>query len=89
MPEGLRDFDRKLQAVIDDYNSITTKCDEKLGSIEEAYDKDGANKLSEEGLRQAVLDGNVPTAITNTGSSSSCGKPCVSDCGKYTLDSDP
>ena len=68
---------------------IAAKSDDVFESIEEAYNKDGANKFNDDKLRRAVLDGNVPTAIADAGASTSCGKPSVSDCGRYILDSDP
>ena len=79
MPDGLMDFDRELQAELDDCNNINAKCDERLESIKENHNEDGANELSEEELQQAVLNGNVQTATADAGASVSCGKPSVSD----------
>ena len=31
----------------------------------------------------------MPTAIADARASASCGKPSLSDCGRYTLDNDP
>ena len=52
-------------------NNIAAKSDEVVESINKDYDKDGANKLTEEELRQAVLNGTVPTAIAHAGASAS------------------
>ena len=44
---------------------------------------------SEEELKQMVLNGEVPTAIADSGASSSVGKPMISTCGDYALNADP
>ena len=80
MPDGFIDFDSKFQTEMVFFDSMNRKSDEVLDSIEEAYNEDGANKLSEEELQQAVLNGTVPTSIVNFGASASCDQPSLSDC---------
>ena len=68
----LNHLDSALEREKTSFNSIAAKTDEVLENTEEAYDKDGANELSEDKLRTAVLNGTDPTGITNAGASASC-----------------
>ena len=40
-------------------------------------------------MRQAVLNGTLPTSIADTRASAYCGQPSTSTCGWYKLDADP
>ena len=82
-------MEQNLQGEKNDIDFIAAKRDEVLESIEETYEEDGANKLSDEELQQAILNGNVPTGIADAGASASCGKPSVAGCGRFTMDNDP
>ena len=44
---------------------------------------------TEEELKQMVLNGEIPTAIADSGASSSVGKPMISTCGDYVINADP
>ena len=44
---------------------------------------------SEEELKQMVLNGEVPTAIADSGASSSIGKPMIPTCSNHALNADP
>ena len=46
-------------------------------------------EIKEAELKWKVLNGKVKAAIADAGESYSCGHLEVSECGKYTLDSDP
>ena len=46
-------------------------------------------EINEAELKWKVLNGKVKTSIADAGASSSCGRPEVSECVKYRLDSDP
>ena len=50
MPDGLMDLDGHVQTVIDGFDSMNVKSNEVLENIEEAYNEDGANELSEDKL---------------------------------------
>ena len=41
------------------------------------------NELTEEELKQMVLDGTVETGVADSGATSSCGVDTTSDCGRY------
>ena len=85
----MKDMDSNLQYKQNEFNSIAAKTDKVVEGINKAYGKDSTKKLSEKELCKTVLNVSVPTAITDAGSSASCGKPSVSDCGKFTLENDP
>ena len=51
------DMEQNLQSEKNDIDIIAAKSDEVLESIDEAYDEDSTNELSEEELRQAILNG--------------------------------
>ena len=61
----LDDLDSTLEREQNSSNSIAAKTDEVLESIKESYDADGANELSEDELRTAILNRTVPTAIAD------------------------
>ena len=48
-----------------------------------------AQCISEDQLKQMVINGEIETAIADAGASSSCGMPLVSDCGEYELKNNP
>ena len=43
------------------------------------------NELTEQEMKQIVLDGTLETAIADSGATSSCGKESISECGTYRL----
>ena len=45
--------------------------------------------MSENQLKQLVINGEIDTAIADAGASSSCGVPWTSECGEYKLKDDP
>ena len=47
------------------------------------------NSITEESLKQLVIDGAKDSAIADSGASSSCAKEPVSECGRYRLAADP
>ena len=88
-PDYLAGMLDDLDSAVESFNDLAAKTDEVIESVEEAQDEDGANELSEDELRTAVLNGTVPTGIANAGASASCGKPTLSDCGRFTMTKDP
>ena len=44
------------------------------------------NTITDEQLKQMVIEGSVETGIADSGATSSCGKNLFSDCGDYRLD---
>ena len=70
-PDYLLDMLNDLDSAVESFNSLAAKTKELIESVDEAYDKDSANKLSEDKLRTAVLNGTVPTGIADAGASTS------------------
>ena len=77
-----------LDSVFKSFNDLAAKTDKVIESVEEAYGEDGANELSEDELRTALLNGTVTTDIAVAGASASCGKPTLSDCGRFAMAKD-
>ena len=51
---------------------------------------DTAANLSEQNIKELVLNGQVPTSIAEAGATSNCGAPSlVSTCGAYKIQPDP
>ena len=88
-PDYLSDILNDLDSALESVNSLAAKTNNVIKSIDKANNEDGANELSEDNLRTAVLNRTVPTGIANDGASVSCGKPSVSDCGRFTMVKDP
>ena len=78
-----------LDNMVSSFNELAHKTEEVIESVKESQDEDGAKELSEDDLRTAVLNGTVPTGIADAGASASCGKPTVSDCGRFTMAKNP
>ena len=71
-PDYLAGMMNDLDNMIDSINVLAATTDEVIESVEEAQDEDGANELSDDDLRTAVLNGTVPTGIADGRSSASC-----------------
>jgi len=84
-PDYLAGMLNDLDNMVSSFNDLADKTEEVIESVEESQDEDGAKELSEDDLRTAVLNGTVPTGIADAGASASCGKPTVSDCGRFTM----
>ena len=61
------DMKQNLQSEKEDINIVDARNEDIIESIKDIYNEDGGNKIDEEGFRQAVLNGTVPTSIANTG----------------------
>ena len=68
---------------------METIANDRVAKLDENFDGDGKQELKDDEMRQAVLNGTVPTNIANAGCTSHCGKPIQSTCGKYVLLNDP
>ena len=44
------------------------------------------NQITEQELKQMVLEGTIETGMADSGATSSCGKQMLSQCGRYQLD---
>ena len=88
-PYCFADMVNDLDSAFESFNDLAAKTDEVIDSVDKAYDEDGANELSEDELRTAVLNGTVSTGIADAGASASCGKPTLSNCGRFTMAKDP
>ena len=82
-------METNLQQEKDRVDIMETITNDRVANLEETFDGDGEQELKDDEMRQAVMNGTVPTGIADAGCTSHCGKPIQPTCGKYEIRNNP